>query len=101
MKKDIEMYLDEHAKRIIAAVVKAKKEGKFDTHDFILRLLQDLLDTSAGNDTIVQTIDGQIGRYLAKNQSVFGIKDTEKRRTSRNIKGTDSENEVWEQTAAS
>jgi hypothetical protein len=92
--KKLETFIDPRSEMVKTVI--DKLGNKFDTHDFILTLLQTVLDTQADNDTIVQTIDAQIGRYLSKNQSVFGIKDTEERKTSHNIKGTDSENQEWE-----
>jgi hypothetical protein len=89
--KILKTFIDPHAEVVIA-----KLGNKFDTHAFILALLQTVLDTQAGNDTIIQTIDAQIGKYLSEHQTELGIKDTGRQVLSHNIKGTDSENEEWE-----
>ena len=47
-------------------MVAEKKKPIFDTHDFILKLLQDALEIQADTDTFVQTLDGQIGKYLSQ-----------------------------------
>jgi uncharacterized protein involved in tellurium resistance len=100
MKEIIEIYLKakDKAKEIIEAVVKEKKEGKFDTHDFIIKMLQDMLNTPAGNDTIIQTMGSQIGRYLSENHVELGIEKTGKRVSSKHSKGTKSTNQEWKKT---
>ena len=95
--KNIETYLDEHAKTIIDAVVAEKGKPTFDTHAFILKLLQDALGIQAGMDTFVQTLDSQIGKCLSQmaEEKKLPIQKT-KEVHSLNLKGTISENQEWE-----
>ncbi|MDR1055029.1 MAG: hypothetical protein LBL90_04230 [Prevotellaceae bacterium] len=92
--KNIETYLDNHAGGIIANL-----GNKFDSHDFILKLLQDMFGVQSDSDAIIQAVDSQIGRYLSEKQEDLKIKDTERRVPTPNIKGTISNNEVWEKTS--
>jgi hypothetical protein len=96
MKEAIKMYLKAYAEDIIA-----KMGNTFDTHAFIIKMLQDMLDTPAGNDTIIQTMGSQIGRYLSKKHVELGIEKTGKRVSSKNSKGTKSTNQEWEKKTAS
>lgn len=93
-------FLNQYAKEIVD-----KMEIEFDSHDFIKELIKsheksyvELLYSYINNLTIFRTLHSQIGTYLSENSKSLDIEKLVKN-SSENIKGYDSENQVWKKTS--
>ncbi|MBP5628925.1 MAG: hypothetical protein J6X27_03680 [Bacteroidaceae bacterium] len=94
----------EMAKEIIF-VLREKNEHRFDSHDFIMQLIQipeyerwyvqRLAHYAIGNvHGIFKHANSEIGRCLSTNSEKLGIVKDD-RRISLNIKGNETENQCW------
>ena len=92
IQKQTEIFLDSCAGDIIR-----KLDDKFDSHDFIKKLIKyrehGYIARLSGYATF-KNFHSQIGRYLKENSCILNIKSDGKNR-SINIKGYNSENEKW------